>query len=149
MQLNACIAPPRLCSYDSASHFTYSKSRRSYSLLLSTVYSCLNIVAVILFQTTMDHSEFERNLLSEKEIYENSDADSETSGLSWNPKRNSYFNRVRSVIEDSFDSRRQKVLLLSSALLNTILLITVLSISRAAHNECNCLSPTGMCSPND
>ncbi|KAH6708875.1 hypothetical protein BKA61DRAFT_696765 [Leptodontidium sp. MPI-SDFR-AT-0119] len=96
----------------------------------------------------MDHSELERNLLSEKDIYEHSDADSETSGLSWNPKKNGYVNRVRNAIEDSFGSKGQRILLLSSALLNTILLIAVLSVSRAAHNECNCLSPTVGLLPN-
>ncbi|KAH7351185.1 hypothetical protein BKA65DRAFT_550150 [Rhexocercosporidium sp. MPI-PUGE-AT-0058] len=89
----------------------------------------------------MDQSELERNLLPDKDVYDNSDEDSETSGPSWNPKKSSYVNRIRNGVKDSFGSQGQRILLLVSALLNTVLLIAILGGARA-HNDINCRSPT-------
>jgi hypothetical protein len=96
----------------------------------------------------MDQSELEQNLLPEKDIYEHSDEDPEMTGLSWNSKKNSYVNRIRNGIKGPLGSQGQMILLLFSALLNTILLIAILGGARA-YNECKCRSPIGILLPDD
>ncbi|KAM3073409.1 hypothetical protein ACMFMG_004692 [Clarireedia jacksonii] len=87
----------------------------------------------------MDPSELEQNLLPQKDSYENSDEDSEMAGLAWKSKTNSYLNRLKNGLKNSFGSQGQRILLLFSALLNTILLITILGAR--VQNDYYCRSP--------
>ncbi|KAH7390088.1 hypothetical protein BKA64DRAFT_645021 [Cadophora sp. MPI-SDFR-AT-0126] len=88
----------------------------------------------------MNQSESQQNLLTEKDLDEHSDVDLETNELSWNSKKEGQMSRIRNGIKDSLGSHGQRIVLLFSALLNTILLIAILGGVRAG-NECNCRSP--------